>query len=241
MPDPVQIDLSLGLVPEGFCPTTWQQTFQGLLNILSGSLPINIGTVNLGPNTPDADHRGFPWIRYQTDGSPYPGIPAIWTYFGSWLAAHPVLSTDKDVRLWKGTLGDLDTKDGGSAGAVTATTGPFWTRDTDFDGKMVVGVGTLQPSGTVKVLGDTGGVDRVTLDTTMIPSHSHPSENGNPFITQGAGMPSEFLVGGAMGANGEDHNVTGLTGGGLSHDNMPPYRCVYFIKRTARVYYSLPG
>ncbi len=72
----------------------------------------------------------------------------------------------------------------------------------------------------------TGGAATVTLDTTMIPAHSH--------------VEVFYQTGGGSGngpANGQSATATNgastqNTGGGLAHENMPPYITVYVWRRT---------
>lgn len=99
--------------------------------------------------------------------------------------------------------------------------------------------------------GSTGGATTVTLDVTMIPSHTHTQDshyhsglywsggkpitlstlNGNTSgyytgYTSGTVLASNVYTGGATATNQN-------TGGGGSHANMPPYRAVYMWYRSA--------
>ena len=94
----------------------------------------------------------------------------------------------------------------------------------DLKGKFVVG---YNPSDTdYDVIGETGGVKTVTLDVTQIPAHVHPTT-------------AIVSTGGA--ANGFEHVNTGnsgientnSTGGGLPHENRPPFYTVLYIKKIA--------
>ena len=94
----------------------------------------------------------------------------------------------------------------------------------DLKGKFVVG---WNPSDTdYDVIGETGGSKTVTLDVTQIPAHVHPTT-------------AIVSTGGA--ANGFEHVNTGnsgientnSTGGGLPHENRPPYYTVLYIKKIA--------
>jgi len=69
--------------------------------------------------------------------------------------------------------------------------------------------------------GGTGGASTVTLDITQIPSHRHT-------ITGGTSTGSSAFA----AASGTSTTMnTSFTGGGLAHENLPPYYDIcYFIK-----------
>ena len=87
-------------------------------------------------------------------------------------------------------------------------------------------------------VGATGGAQNVTLDTTMIPSHSHtitdpghthPLTNGT-LVSRITGAPAVASAGGSGATSSTltvDSASTGITttnstGGGAAHNNMPP-------------------
>ncbi len=95
-------------------------------------------------------------------------------------------------------------------------------------------------------LGQRGGVETVTLNTTQIPNHTHaavgtvkanfspisPATTGNPtggnFANAASNTYNTTPADIEMAAN--NVNVTvGNTGGNLSHENRQPYLCINYI------------
>lgn len=70
--------------------------------------------------------------------------------------------------------------------------------------------------GTVANIGNTGGADTVALGVTQLPPHSHTEITALPAVVSIApGIPGPGAIPGV--------GVTGITGGGLSHNNVPEY------------------
>ena len=85
----------------------------------------------------------------------------------------------------------------------------------------------LLSAGSTYTAGDTGGEATHTLTVNEMPSHSHTINYGGPATgTQGA------TPGGSSNL-GPNSSFIQATGGGLAHNNMPPYLVVYMWKRTA--------
>lgn len=75
-------------------------------------------------------------------------------------------------------------------------------------------------------LGGVDGAETVTLDTTMIPAHTHVM---GTYGNTGGGQS------GLRGSSVSDitsYTSTASTGGGLAHNNMPPYITVNYIIKT---------
>lgn len=236
MPQDAPISFTVGELEEGYCFTSWQTTLEDFFAAVSGYLPGAYNTFNYGSQTPSSDDRGKPWFRLNSDGS-----PDRWYVFfdGMWVSPHPIEPEDDEVRIWSGSEADISLKDGGNTNAVTLTDGPFWRRANAYNARTVVGVGTLPDSGTVIAVNDTGGEDEVELDTTELPSHTHQAKHSGAEADGNVANPTGGLLGSAAGT---DYTFTSeATGGGLGHNNMPPWIGVYFIVRTARQYYALPG
>lgn len=74
-----------------------------------------------------------------------------------------------------------------------------------------------------------GGETEHKLDVSEIPSHQHGASQHVQWVTSGGNIQS------ASNSywKSNDSGQTGLTGGGMPHNNMPPYLAVHIWKRTA--------
>lgn len=93
--------------------------------------------------------------------------------------------------------------------------------------------GDLQNSGYIFHVNDRGGAYKHTLLTTEIPAHRHQIKTNNDDWNNSAGGGNFGTT--HDGANGWANNnwYTENTGGGVAHNNMPPYTVVYMWKRVA--------
>lgn len=110
-------------------------------------------------------------------------------------------------------------------------------------GKFLVG----QDSGDADfdVAEETGGAKTVTLDATMIPSHTHIQDQHRHLIpdvrdattgsatTQIAKTADATSTTGTLINTGYTTPTNQNTGGGAAHNNVPPYLVIYCWKRTA--------
>lgn len=194
--------------------------------------------VNYGETLPTAENRIYPWIRVNPTTHV---VDKTYKYqAGYWACEHPVASGSDERRLWVGSLANLVTHDGGSAGTVGDYTGPMWEQDTAIGAKFLLGCGTL-PGGTVISVTDTGGEETHLLTVDEMPSHSHV-RNEHDYV-------EDVHIHNAGGTNVGDYGGSGnwiieelstkVAGGGLAHNNMPPYYGIYVIKRTARKFYTV--
>jgi microcystin-dependent protein len=85
-------------------------------------------------------------------------------------------------------------------------------------------------------LGQSGGVETVTLTTSQIPAHSHvPQANSNPGNSntpQGnlwAGSGSSTIYSAVAPSVNLDPAAIGSSGGSQPHDNMQPFLVINFI------------
>jgi len=98
----------------------------------------------------------------------------------------------------------------------------------DLRERFIVGAGGDNPTvdGTAYSVGDTGGINSVTLTIAQIPPHSHNIPTWN-------GLGGAYEV--PQGAYGYDYGAqsapTTSVGGGASHENRPPYYALAYIMK----------
>lgn len=100
----------------------------------------------------------------------------------------------------------------------------------DYRGRTDFGLDSTQTE--FDVIGEKGGAKTVTLDVTQMPAHQHQTSHDRtaaPFGVQGSGAYSIPSAGGytSMAAGG-----TSIVGGGLPHNNLPPYITMNFLIST---------
>ena len=236
-----------GTLPAGYCyPSNPQTLNNDILTRASVSLASSGFTVVITSGSqPPATDRDKLWMNTLDD--------RIYRWTGAWTSRHPFSASSK-VRYWYlGTLTELETFDGGEAGVPAgASTGPMWEEDTDFIGRIPLHVGALPTSGTVTGLGDTGGVDQITLTSSELPDHQHlgkayyrsEQSSGGANDPSGLGDSTEHESQGHTASASERWNVAGVQTTSVVGDtgeainSMNPYKTGYWIKRTVRAYYS---
>lgn len=247
MPENPQIILTPGTLPEGACYGTEQERLNGFAEAITGALPDNYTTWNGGPDAPTADDRHKPWHRTNADGSP----DGDYDYFeGSWKRRHREFPGK--IIMWDGSAAAVDALDGGAAGTVTTMSGPFWEMVTALAAKFPVGVGAFASGAAVAVTG-TGGEEKVVLVMNNLPSEPpplghkvdkmlvHRDEEGEETNADRKGLDQHDSdhVYRTNSETDHDDNALGDLGEDEGHNNLPPYYGVYFLRRTARIYYSI--
>lgn len=110
-----------------------------------------------------------------------------------------------------------------------------------IQGKFLLGMSSSYPAGSQ------GGEASHTLTTEEMPSHGHNPANEAGYYGFITNNQKAFTVGdmGVQSGSGRYYpysttafdisrnSLTGTTGGGKSHNNMPPYLSIYIWKRTA--------
>jgi len=253
MPENAAVVLVPGTLPEGYCLSTFQRLLTDFFTLSSAYLPGNYSLFNFGNSEPAPSDRGKPWIRLNNDGS----LDRTYVFFmGDWLAPYETPPSSSERRLWVGLEADLETYDGGEAGAVSDTTGPFWTVDHLFDARVPIGPGTFTAdpadptSGATIAVGGTGGRENSheTLVAANVPPHQHTigtEKSDDPDVASETGR---LRVGGGLEVLwqnvatvkvGHTRNSLGDGTGGttaMTFTNLPPYFGTFVIKRTARIY-----
>lgn len=250
MPEDATITFRMGAFPEGTCFGSEQERANNIAANLIGTLPGTFSTFNYGNSTPAAADRDKPWIRTNVDGS----MDKVYTFYnGAWTALHPM--APGSVIMYEGAEAAIPTFDGGEAGAATATTGQMWEKVSQLDAKLPCGPGSFASGRTLAVTGTTG-VEKHTLTESEIPALTH--KHASPWIAStGASDATDFRFGNSTetvvgsgrvvddSANNHSDRVLPLTGaatgggGGQSHENLPPVYGIFFLRRTARLYYRI--
>jgi hypothetical protein len=190
------------------------------------------------------------WLRTEKDATSTTGFDYgqmirwfVWdASVSKWLSPHPSPPSSSEVRIWKGSETALWAYDGGDGSnptfsPPTDSTGAMWEVDSDFAFKFPIGVGTNSvtydgnPAKSIAP-GETGGEERHVLTLPESPAHNHTYNQfvavGGTFDVTAAGANFGVIPG----------SLTGPAGSDGSHENLPPFRGVYFIKRTARKFYT---
>jgi hypothetical protein len=239
MPNLTLITLTPPSLPIGYCPTNYQQLANDVISGTQANFNSAIGNsfFNFGPTTPTLNNQVYPWLDNNGNWWVFQG--------GYWSRENPVAANSSERRIFVGTSADVLSYDGGDGTVYSGNpyAGSMWAIDTNFEARFPVGAGTFAASGVVSVNGTTtstavAGEDKHTLVTAEMPSHTHQILDQYINLTQrGSADTSVFS------ATNRSEGVANLlpttsSGGDAAHNNLPPFYGVYFIKRTARVYYT---
>lgn len=251
----ILLPLQAGTWPVGYCPTTYQEWLQTAADNLKAVLENGRAFYNLGDTKPAPEFQAYPWLR-TTDGRWY-------VYSGVWRA--PTNYSLFERRLFVGTLTDLETYDGGSAGiSGSPTSGPMWEEDEDYRGRSPMGPGDIVDTSPVKTLVVNeqwgSGVHTLTAAEGANAEHTHgigvadlTSDDAYLPVGGTSTVPtwqSQYVTGGGT----PDHtqqttaNLFTLKSGadGLGVPDPTPFNIVhpvvgcYVVKWTGRLYFTVP-
>lgn len=244
------ITLAPPTLPVNYCPSGYQQLANDIVSGTVAQFQSTIGNsfFNTGAGPVSADNRIYPWL--DNDGNWW-----IWsTNYGVWIRKNPEPASGDARRIYVGTTTALKSYDGGDGtdwvlGTSGDASGAMWQVDSALAARFPVGVGAFAASGNVVVNGtstDSGiaGEDKHLLISNELPAHTHDlTFGGKPAVfwdnfTQEAGGDSNpsysFNTSVPLTSTSTGTNSTS----GLSHNTLPPFYGVYFIKRTPRIYYA---
>lgn len=232
---PIQLTFSGLPGGEAYCLTTFQRLALDITAGISGFLPGQYTTFNNGPTEPNVDDRDKPWFN-TNDGRLY-----FWEA-GFWVYRHTIAANSPYRALWVGIEADLWSFDGGggtnpTTNPPTDSTGAMWQVDADYAGFFPAFVGTIPGlSLTAVAVGGTGGSDQTTLAIANLPKHHHNfpleqdgvSNQGFNWATREDGHEDPTFPSDGVTSDVGNDPATAVT-------NLPPYKGIYLIKRTARM------
>jgi hypothetical protein len=249
--------LPVQLVPptlaDGYCPGSLQEFTNDIISATTIQSSISTDNIVISDTAPADTTK----IWFKTVG----GLPSDPNQFykwnpslGLWVRANSAAASGNDLRLFEGTIGgggDLETYDGGSAGVVGDASGPMWEEATEYRGRSPMGVGAIPTANPAKslALAEDFGEGAHLQTTDEVGSHKH--EEGIYVRTSVTGywVPANGSTASGTGDLAQDVNLVldrslpftaNNTYGASGQQTMPvvhPVRGVYFIRRTARIYY----
>lgn len=248
--------LPVQLVPptlaDGYCPGSLQEFTNDIISGTTIQSSISTDNIVISDTAPTDTTK----IWFKTVG----GLPTDPNQFyawnpslGQWVKANPAAPSGFERRLFVGTApgGDLDTYDGGAAGAVGDASGPMWEIDTDFAGRSPMAPGAIPTANPAKTLsvGENYGEGAHLQTVEEVGPHAHEEGIYVRTSTTGYWNPAN---GSTPAANGDTAQDTALvldrnfpwtadnTYAAAGQQTMPiihPVRGAWIIKRTARIYY----
>lgn len=246
----INIPITSATVPSPLDCVIRNEDWQQLVSLLQSTFPEDASIFNTCNTEPSPARRAYPWFRCNADGT-----PDKWYRYsmGAWISLHPM--APGSVILYEGSEGSIETFDGGEAGAVTSTSGPMWEKVSQMNARVPIGPGTL-PSTTIINVGDTGGEEKHELTLEETPLHSHLLATEGVTDSTALSSPNQFLDRARDEGDNQDYSLrgdpdteptagkTGETGGDVDgdttpHNTLPPFLGIFFIRRTARLYYRI--
>ena len=236
------IPVTPGSLPQGFCPTDYQDLLNTFSQHQSVLFPDSLSAgLNVSASKPTDTSR--PWLQLDAFGRP---IRIYWFAAGAWLSLHTLLPGT--TIWWFAALPTFSAFDGGDASALSALSGPMWQQAKLPGGATIAAqfplvAGTL-PSGAVLAVGDTGGEENHVLTTPELPSGGIPV-SGYTIPTGRFASTAQIVA--PQGSTQADPLTTPLPGSTLAgagmdkgHNTMPVFAVGYLLQRTGRLFYAVP-
>lgn len=224
------LPVDAGQLPSGACPSSYQEMANLFAAIYTVTFPTSFTGITVSATKPSDTTQA--WLQLDSFGR-----PTRLYYFssGAWLSLHP--QVPGFTMLWTTALPTFTSFDGGDANPLSAISGPMWEAVTDLNARFPVGAGTL-PSGTVISVGGTGGEEKHALTVAELAVHGHAF---SVIAKNNTGSGTGAITGGTdnVTEDGRFDGVTANAGSGDGHNTMPPYTGVYFLRRTARMFYAV--
>lgn len=245
------INFSFSGLPANYCFTDFNRFALDIVAGMSGFLPGTFSSFVVSATEPDVADRDKVWIQVDANGIP---TGKIFRYFGGWYMQNPRRDPNERV-WWAGSEAAAWSYDGGdgtdpSTTPPTPYSGAMWEVDHDYDFRFPIGAGTSATPTTIAP-GATGGDENSTLpDHTHLVGRFSDNAQDDPFFILGSGTNASSLKGCFGNLNSDIRELfSALTGPIMQTDvvnsatpitftNMPPYRVGYWLKPTARQYYT---
>lgn len=246
------LPISSGEVPENLECIISNSNWQELVALLS-VLVVDGFKWNVGNTAPDPVDRIWPWLRLDADGR----VDGVYYYTGgSWLKRHT--TAPGTVIMWEGAEADINTFDGGEAGAIAATTGPMWEKVSEMDGRIPVGPGQLDAGPPIVsiAINTNAGAYGVQLANSNIRHHRHHVAARQSVSSEALPTGSNQVADDAGGAAQENYKLQGTgtaatrgrTSFVMDEDQdatneafpiLPQVRGIWFLRKTARTHYRI--
>ena len=233
-----------------YCPANYQALANDIANALTGTLPGTFSAIIAGSTTPAEEDKNKVWVKLDPTTCAPLGVYVWSPTYGAWVKEHP--DFEGKVIMYEGAEGDVATLDGGDANPIGPSTGPMWEIVTEMAARFPVGPGTFPgyestPVPVVVPVDGQGGADGqpLVLTANQLPVHKHkigtesagddesgPSEAGQLRVSGGS-LHWENNAGVHIGYTrnqGESEAINIPT--------LPPYRAIYFLRKSARRYYT---
>lgn len=212
---------SLILFLKDFCQEVWTESGQAGKKIASIRYPVTsvngkTGEVSLGAQDVGARAKDWTPTAEQVGALPSGGTAVNATKFNNQTWAQMLKTVYPVGAVYLST----------SSTSPASLFGGTWEQMKD---RFLLGAGGTYTAGS------TGGAATVTLTTSQIPSHDHKLQLVSPHTSSGDRSTSYVQYGynGAENTFYTNANAMENTGGGGSHNNMPPYLAVYMWKRVS--------